>query len=188
MLGPWRHHLAKCLALCYLGRWLDSLGVLVSTPDFTNLPLPGIKVHSAICVRTWEYSGLVRAGATPDLAFYQQQQQQQPVGGFPRQWPAQLGGPPSRLPGLSPAGAPLLHGAVPPAMSFADHDSLNWGPMWRSIMPQSNGMPMMPVQPAAQVCATPAMPLLGPCVGALEAATDWRTESCPPGCRTRGAS
>ena len=36
-------------------------------------------------------------------------------------------------------------------MPFADH------PMWRSMLPQSNGMPMMQAPPAAQqVCEIPA--------------------------------
>ena len=36
-------------------------------------------------------------------------------------------------------------------MPFADH------PMWRSMLPQSNGMPMPQPPPAAQVCEIPVM-------------------------------
>ena len=53
-------------------------------------------------------------------------------------------------------------------MPFADH------PMWRSMLPQSNGMPMMQPPPAAQVCEIPAVLMAFLCVGELEAIADWQ--------------
>ena len=85
---------------------------------------------------------MMSAGAMPGFPFYQQQ----PVGGFPRRWPAQLTGLPS---GFSSHSGPLQ-----PAMFPGSQDALSWDPMWRPVMPQAGTMPMLQARPAPQVSNT----------------------------------